>query len=137
MKLAPYLNFTGSCEEAFHFYAKILNGKIVYIQYFADSPMADQVDPGFAKKVMHATLEFNGHHLYGCDAPPGHQAKMQGFTLSLETTTPAESEQVFQALADGGTVTMPFQKTFWSPGFGMLKDKYGTPWMVNTAPPQS
>lgn len=137
MELAPYLNFSGKCEEAFHFYAKILDGRITFISYFGDSPMADRVGPEFAKKVMHATLEFNGGHLYGCDAPPERQAKMQGFSLSLETSSPAESEKFFQTLAEGGTVTMPFQKTFWSPGFGMVKDKYGVPWMVNTYQQQS
>lgn len=137
MELAPYLNFSGNCEEALHFYAKVLNGKITFIQHFEDSPMADQVGPEFAKKVMHATLEFSGRHIYGCDAPPEHQARMQGFSLSLETATPAESEKLFQTLAEGGIVTMPFQKTFWSAGFGMLKDKYGTPWMVNTYQQQS
>lgn len=137
MELAPYLNFSGNCEEAFQFYAKALNGKITYIGYFEDSPMADRVGPDFAKKVMHAALEFEGRHLYGCDAPPEQQAKMQGFAISLETSSPAESEKLFQTLAEGGAVTMPFQKTFWSSGFGMLKDKYGVPWMVNTYQSQS
>jgi len=137
MELAPYLNFSGNCEEAFHFYAKVLNGKITYIQHFGDSPMADRVGPDFAKKVMHATLEFEGRHLYGCDAPPDMQSPMKGFALSLETASPEESEKLFQAIADGGTITMPFQKTFWSSGFGMLKDKYGVPWMVNTYQSQS
>lgn len=137
MELSPYLNFSGNCEEAFHFYAKVLNGKVAYIQHFGDSPMADRVGPDFAKKVMHATLEFNGRHLYGCDTPPDMQSEMKGFAISLETSSPEESEKLFQAISNGGNITMPFQKTFWSPGFGMLKDKYGVPWMVNTYQPHS
>ena len=137
MDLAPYLHFSGNCEEAFQFYAQALNGKITFIHTYGESPMSGMVPPEYSKKIMHATLEFGGNRLYACDAPPDRQGKMQGITLSMETSDPAESEKIFQTLVEGGTETMPFQKTFWSPGFGMLKDKYGVPWMVNTTQPQA
>lgn len=131
MELTPYLHFSGNCEEAFHFYEKSLNGKITYIGYYGDSPMADQVGPDFSKKVMHISLDFDGQHLHGCDAPPDHQGKMQGITLCIEADGYEESEKLFRAISEGGNISMPFQKTFWSSGFGMAVDKYGVPWMVN------
>lgn len=137
MELTPYLHLSGNCEEAFRFYEKALHGKITYVGYYGDSPMADQFGPDFAMKVMHISLEFDGHHLHGCDAPPEHQGKMQGITLCVETPNPADSEKLFHAIGEGGNITMPFQETFWSAGFGMLRDKYGVPWMFNSPQQQS
>jgi len=137
MQLAPYLQFSGQCEEAFRFYEKVLNGKITYLGSYGDSPMADQVAPEWAKKIMNVTLEFANQRLHGCDAPPDRQGPMRGFALSLETTSVAESEKLFQTLAEGGAVTMPLQQTFWSPRFGMFDDKYGVSWMINTADPSA
>lgn len=133
MTLTPYLHFSGNCEEAFQFYKKALSGKITYIGYYGDSPMADHFGPDFAKKVMHITLEFGGQLLHGCDAPSDMQGKMQGITLCVEDSDLVASEKLFQSIAEGGNITMPFQKTFWSAGFGMLNDKFGVPWMVNCA----
>lgn len=137
MKLTPYLHFSGNCEEAFHFYEKVLNGKITYIGYYGNSPMADRVGSDFAKKVMHITLEFDGQLLHGCDAPPDMQGQLQGITLCLEGADLAQAEKRFQSISEGGHVTMPLQKTFWSTGFGMFEDKFGVPWMINCAQPQS
>ncbi len=132
MDFAPYVHFSGNCEEALAFYVKVLNGKISFKHTYGESPMAGMVPADFGNKIMHATLEFGGHRLYACDAPPDRQGTIQGITLSIGTSEPAESEKIFHALSEGGNVTMPFQKTFWSAGFGMFNDKFGVAWMVNT-----
>jgi PhnB protein len=80
---------------------------------------------------MHATLEMKGQSLMGADSPPGQYAKPQGFSVSLHTQDIAESERVFSALSEGGQVFMPLQETFWAKRFGVVVDRFGTPWMVN------
>jgi len=133
MELSPYLNFNGQCAAAFRFYEKCLGGKIVMMQTHGESPMKDQVPPEWRDRVMHARLVVGNHALMGSDAPPDQYERPQGNYVSL-TVAPADGERIFKALADGGQVNMPFQKTFWSPGFGMVVDRFGTPWMVNTEP---
>jgi PhnB protein len=133
MNIAPYLNFSGNCAEAFALYEKALGGKITYRSTFGESPMKDNVSPDWQQKIMHITLMVGDRVLMGSDAPPEHAAKPQGFGVSIEVDTAAEAERIFNALSEGGTVTMPFQKTFWSPGFGMAKDRFGIPWMVGVA----
>jgi PhnB protein len=131
MQIIPYLNFGGQCEEAFNFYAKCLGGQIEGIMKFGDSPMASQVPPDWGSKAIHARLNIKGAILMGSDAPPDRYQKPQGLSVSISIKDLAESEKAFQGLAEGGSVQMPFQKTFWSAGFGMLVDKFGIPWMVN------
>jgi PhnB protein len=132
MKLSPYLNFNGRCAEAFKFYERVLGGTIVTMQTHGNSPMADEVPPEWRERVLHARLEVGQQMvLMASDAPPDRYAAPQGITLSIGIETPQEAERIFNELSDGGTVTMPFGKTFWSPGFGMLIDRFGIPWMVN------
>lgn len=131
MQIAPYLNFDGRCGEALAFYAKALGGSITHSQTFADSPMKDQVPPEWQHKIMHATLVVAGQTLYGADPPPAHYKPSQGFSLSIGVASPEEGERVFAALTDGGEVRMPFSKTFWSAGFGMVVDRFGIAWMIN------
>jgi PhnB protein len=132
MEFAPYLHFSGNCAEALAFYSKVLNGKTSFVQTYGESPMAGMVPADYAGKIMHATFDFDGHRLHACDAPPDRHGKIQGITLSIGTNDPAASEQLFHALSEGGSITLPFQKTFWSAGFGMFGDKFGVAWMVNT-----
>lgn len=134
MELTPYLNFNGDCAEAFRFYERVLGGKIVMMQTHGESPMKDQTPPDWRDKVLHARLIVDGKFLMGSDAPPEGYVAPQGLFVSVSVTSPADGERIFKALADGGKVNMPFQKTFWSPGFGMAIDRFGTPWMVNTEP---
>jgi PhnB protein len=134
MELSPYLSFTGNCAEAFKFYEKTLGGKIVMMQTHGESPMKDQVPPDWHDKVIHVRLEVGGMALMGSDAPPSHYAAPQGITVSISVAATAEGERIFNALAAGGKVTMPFQQTFWSPGFGMVTDRFAIPWMVNCSP---
>ena len=127
----PYLNFSGQCEEAFRFYAKCLGGEISFMGAYEGSPMEDQVPPRWRKKIMHASLTLKDAVLMGCDPPPGRFEPPKGFSLALTFEKPADAKRIFKALAAKGTITMPFQPTFWSGGFGMLVDRFGIPWMVS------
>ncbi|SRR5713101_5350546 len=131
MQLSPYLAFNGQCAEAFRFYEKCLGGKIEAMMTHDESPMAQQVPPEWHDRIMHARLIFDSQVLMGADPPPQYYQQPQGFSVSLNVKERSEAEGVFNALAEGGNVKMPFQKTFWSAGFGMLIDRFGTPWMVN------
>lgn len=132
MKPNLHLSFAGNCREAFDFYAKTLNGKIELAMTYGESPMAEQCGPADKDLIMHTALQLENMVLMGADAPPGRFQKPQGFSIALGPKTLAESERVFAALSAGGEVVMPMQKTFWSPGFGMLVDRFGIPWMVST-----
>ena len=90
-----------------------------------------QIPPDYKKKIMHARLTIDGEVLMASDASPGHFQKPQGFSVSLQVEDPADAERSFKALAEGGSINMPFGKTFFSKGFGMCVDKFGIPWMVN------
>jgi PhnB protein len=131
MHLNPYLYFNGNCEEAFKFYEKALDGKIEAMMTHAGTPAESQTPPEWRNKILHARLSVNGTILMASDAPPGRFSPQQGFSVSISLKDPQKGEQVFNALAEGGKIGMPYQKTFWSPGFGMLTDKFGIPWMVN------
>ena len=135
MQINGYLLYKGQCKEAFSFYEKVLSGKITMMSTHGESPMADKVAPEWRDKIIHARLEIDGQVIMGSDAPPQHFQQPQGFSMSIGIPTPAEGERIFQALSEGGTVQMPFQKTFWSSGFGMFTDRYGIPWMVNCGQP--
>ncbi|HYH78940.1 MAG TPA: VOC family protein [Longimicrobium sp.] len=137
MKINPYLMFNGQCAEAFRFYADVLGGTIVTMMTHRDSPMADQTPPDWQDAVMHASLSLDGGQmLMASDEPPGETARTTGggYYVSLHIDEPAEAERVFGALAEGGTVRLPIQQTFWATRFGMLVDRFGTPWMINCAP---
>jgi PhnB protein len=136
MQLSTYLNFNGQCEAAFKFYEQCLGGKIQLMMTYGESPMADQVTPESRNKIMHVTLAVGDGVLMGCDAPPQQYEKPQGFFVSIAIDSPAEAERLFQALSENGTVRMPLQQTFWAARFGMLIDRFGTPWMINCGQPK-
>jgi PhnB protein len=133
MDFTPYLNFNGTCAAAFKFYEQVLGGNIEFLQTHADSPIKDHVPADWQDKVLHVCLNVQGKRLMGSDAPGEHFVPAQGMYVSLHVPNAAEGRRLFNALAEGGNVTMPFAETFWSPGFGMVTDKFGTPWMVNSA----
>ncbi|MEO6212606.1 MAG: VOC family protein [Vicinamibacterales bacterium] len=137
MELTPYLLFNGNCAEAFKFYEKVLGGRIEMMQTHGESPMKDHVQPGWEDKIIHVRLVVGGQALMGSDAPPDQYAAPQGISVSISVKWPEDARRTFEALTAGGKVTMPFDKTFWSPGFGMLVDRFGIPWMVNTDPVSS
>lgn len=131
MQLNSYLYFNGQCEEAFKFYAQVLGGKIQTLLPHEGTPAEGNVPPEWRKKIMHAHMTIGDQVLMASDAPPGHFHPPQGFSVAIQIKDPVQGERIFNALAENGKVTMPFAKTFWAPGFGMLTDKFGIPWMVN------
>jgi PhnB protein len=131
MQLQPYLYFNGECEAAFKWYERCLGGKIEALLMYAGSPAEQQVPAEWRNKILHARLVAGDAVLMASDAPPGRYQKPQGFSVSIQIKDPSRAESIFHALADNGTVVMPFQQTFWAARFGMLVDKFGTPWMVN------
>jgi PhnB protein len=137
MQLNPYLNFDGRCEAAFKFYEKVLGGKIVAMMTFGETPMKDQMPAEWHGKIAHARLTVGDEVLMGGDPPPQHYQPPKGITVTLGTVDPAEAERVFEALSDGGMVTMPIAETFWARRFGMLTDRFGIPWMINCERPQA
>jgi PhnB protein len=132
MEIAPYLLFNGNCAEAFKFYERCLGGRIVFMQTHGETPSKEHVPPAWHDKVIHVRLEAFGQALMGSDAPPEHYEPAKGFSVSVTVPSAEDAARIFNELADKGKVTMPFGKTFWSSGFGMAVDRFGTPWMVNT-----
>jgi PhnB protein len=141
VQLNPYLTFNGQCEEAFRFYEKCLDAKISFMMTYGDAPMAEQTaeqtPSAWRNKILHTTLQVGDRVLQGVDVLPEHYQKPQGFSLSLNINSAEEADRIFNALADGGTVQMALQETFWASRFGMLVDKFGTPWMINCGKPSS
>jgi PhnB protein len=131
MQLNTYLIFNGQCEAAFKFYEQAIGAKIKFMMTHGESPMAAHVSPEWRSKIIHGTLALGEQVLMASDAPPEHYEKPQGFSVSIEVTDPADAERKFQALSEGGKVTMPMQETFWAQRFGMAVDQFGIPWMVN------
>lgn len=129
----PYLFFSGRCEEALEFYKTALGAQVDMLMRFKDSPEpppADMLAPGFENKVMHASFRIGGSVLMASDGC-GEGSKFGGFSLSLNVPDETEAKRAFDALAVGGEVGMPLGKTFWSPCFGMVTDRFGMGWMVN------
>ena len=128
----PYLDFAGRCEEALKFYEKAIGAQIDVVMRFDESPdpvPEGLLEPGFEKKVMHSQFRVGSSTIMatdGCDS----KSKFQGFQLSISVPTEQDADRVFAALSDGGKVSMPLCKTFWSPRFGMLQDRFGVSWMV-------
>jgi PhnB protein len=139
MQANTYLTFNGNCEEAFKTYQKLLGGEIVAMMTHVDTPAEAHVPPEWRDKILHARLVLGngGGMLMASDAPPGRQETMQGFSVTLNIKDPAEAERVFNVLAEGGTVRMALEETFWAHKFGMLTDRFGTPWMINCERPMS
>jgi PhnB protein len=131
--LVPYLAFDGNCADAMRFYERALEGRIVAMLRFADSPMADKVPQECWQRIMHARLSLpGGTSLYAGDAMGQVPFKgMHGVSLALNYDTVAEANKIFERLADGGKVTMAMGPTFWAKSFGMVTDNFGTHWMVN------
>ena len=130
MRVQPYLFFEGRCDEALEFYRKALGAEVTMLMRYKESPDPGAYRPGMGDKVMHATIRIgestvmvsDGH----CERPPA----FQGFALTLSVTDEAEAERLFTAFSDDGQVRMPLSKTFFSPRFGMVVDRFGVLWMI-------
>lgn len=128
-----YLFFNGRCEEALEFYKSAIGAKVDMLMRFSESPEPPppgMVPPGHENKVMHASFHVGETMIMASDGCGESQA-FQGFSLSLGVATEEEADKYFNALAEGGKVEMPLDKTFWSPRYGMLTDKFGMGWMVS------
>ena len=132
MSIQPYLFFDGHCEEAIEFYKKAAGAQVAMSMRFKESPMPHQpgMPPGFEEKIMHANVRIGDSEVLMSDGRCQGKPNFDGFALSLTVADAAEAEKKFKALGEGGAVTMPLSKTFFSPSFGMLKDRFGVNWMV-------
>ena len=131
MQISCHLSFSGSCEAAFRTYHRILGGELMPMVTYGQSPMADQVPADWQSKILHATLRIGDEELLGADVHPGAAVQHQGFAIVLGIAGIERGKEIFHALAEGGSVSVPFQQTFWSPGYGMLVDRFGVPWEIN------
>ena len=130
MQLVAYLNFAGQCADAFRSYQRVLGGDLS-LMTMADVPGATDVPPETRNRIMHARLVTGDAVLMGSDGPPGYAEKAQGIWVNIWVTDVTDAERIYAALSEGGTIVMPMEKTFWAERFGMVKDRFGTPWMVN------
>lgn len=130
MAIQPYLFFEGRCDEAIAFYKKAVGAEVGMLMRWKDAPDKSMSTPANENKVMHASLTINGARMMASDGRNSGQPDFKGFTLSLDAKTEADATRMFNALSDGGQVIMPLGKTFFSPCFGMLADKFGVHWMI-------
>jgi PhnB protein len=135
MAIEPYLFFNGRCEEAVEFYKKALGAEVLMLMRYKESPEPPppgRVPAGWENKIMHASLRIGNTSVMASDGC-SEGINFQGFSLSLSVANEAEAKRFFTALADGGQVQMPLGKTFWSPCFGMVADRFGVGWMITVA----
>jgi PhnB protein len=131
MEVQPYLFFDGRCEEALDFYKKAIGAKVEMLMRFKESPEQNaECMPSDANKVMHAQFKIGGTVVMASDGRAEGKPKFDGFALSIAARNEAEADKMFSALGEGGQVTLPMTKTFFSPRFGMLSDRFGVHWMV-------
>jgi PhnB protein len=130
MRLHTYLNYGGNCADAFRFYERHLGGKITMMMKHGESPDRSQVRPEWKDAVLHARMTLGGTEISGADIPPDRFQPMRSAYLSLSVDSMEEAERVYALLTNGGQVFMPMQETFFALRFAMLRDKFGTSWML-------
>ena len=130
MRLYTYLNYGGNCRQAFEFYAKHLGGKITFITTHGELPDASQVPPEWRNAVLHARIELGETVVLGADIPPDRFQPMRSAYLSLMLDSIDEAERLYALLTDGGEIFMPMEETFFAHRFAMLRDRFGTSWML-------
>jgi PhnB protein len=133
MQVQPYLHFNGRCQEAIDFYRRALGAEVTMLMHFKDCPEPQQssmISPENNDKVMHAALKIGDTTVFASDGRCSGTTDFQGFSLSLNAKNEAEADRLFGALSEGGQVQMPLAKTFFSPRFGMVADRFGVGWMV-------
>ena len=130
MQVQSYLFFDGRCDEALEFYKKTLGAKVEMLMRWKDSPDKSMCTPGNENKVMHSAFRIGETTLMASDGRNTGNPDFQGFALSVNAKDETEADKLFGALGEGGKVTMPMTKTFFSPRFGMLADKFGVGWMI-------
>jgi PhnB protein len=130
-QLNTYLFFTGRCEEALTFYQQVLGGEITAMMRYKDTPEKERLSAEWHDKVIHACLEVGDRKLMASDGPPSYERTPQGFDVQLDIAEPEEADRIYNALLEGGQARLPLDKTFFARRFGMLVDRFGTPWMIN------
>ena len=133
MQIQPYLFFDGRCDEALAFYQKALGAKVEMLMRFKENPSPAANPPGSDDKVMHSCIRIGDAAVMASDGNCAGKPSFQGFSLSLTAKDVPEAKRLFAALGEGGQVQMPFAQTFFSPGFGMVADRFGVSWMVIVA----
>jgi PhnB protein len=128
VQLNTYLNYRGNCEQAFEFYERHLGGKITSLMRHGEQAQPGQVGPEWNGKVLHAHLALGGTELYGADVPTAEPMRSAYLTLTFDNS--AEADRVYALLSDGGQVFMPMAETFFAHRFAMLRDRFGTSWML-------
>ena len=126
----PYLNFNGTCREALEMYARVLGGEIIALHEFGDMVTEMGLSDAHRPWIMHGQLRIGDKVIMASDAPFTY-APVAGMSVQIGLDDLAEGKRVFEAMAEGGVVKMPFEPTFWAEGFGMVVDRFGTPWMIN------
>lgn len=138
MQIVTSLSFKGECRQAFEFYQSVLGGEITAAYPYGDGPTGMPVDAKYNDWLMHCWLQVGDQALMGADMPPEFAPNIDGprngFDVTFHTPDVAEARRVFDALSVGGKPGMPFNETFWSPGYGSFIDRFGIPWMINTIP---
>ena len=137
MQLHTYLNYGGNCEQAFKFYEQHLGGKITMLMRHGEQPDASNVPAEWKNAVLHARMDLGGTELLGADIPPDRFQPIRSAYLTLTLGSDAEADRVFALLADGGQIFMPMQDTFFASRFAMLRDRFGTSWMLLHPRPRS
>ena len=135
MHISPHLCFDGDCRAAFAAYQQILGGTIQTMLTYGESPMSAQVQSQWHDRIVHASLQFGDVELTGVDLLPSDYRKPQGFFVTLGIEGVNRASRVFASLADGGQVRVAFQPSFWSPGFGVVIDRFAIPWEINSFEP--
>jgi PhnB protein len=130
MKLNTYLNYGGNCEQAFRFYEQHLEGKITMMMTHGEAPDPSGVPPNWKNAILHARIELGGTELFGADVPPDRFQPMRSAYLSLTVESKEKAERIYALLSEGGQIFMPMQETFFALRFAMLRDKFGTSWMI-------
>ena len=133
MHVQPYLNFDGRCDEALEFYNKAIGAKVAMLMRWKDSPEKSMCTSENADKIMHSQFQIGDTTIMASDGRNTGNPNFQGIMLSIAAKNEAEVDRLFNGLAEGGQVTMPLAKTFFSPKFGMVADKFGVGWMVLVA----
>ena len=130
MKLNTYLNYGGNCRQAFQFYEQHLGGRITMMTTHGEQPAPAQVAPEWKDAVLHARIEIGGTELFGADIPPDRFQPIRSAYLSLRVTSSEEAERIYALLSEGGQIFMPMAETFFAFRFAMLRDRFGTSWML-------
>lgn len=132
MRVNAHLTFNGNCEAAFRLYEQCLSAEITFLLTYGASALAESY-PGLEDKIFHATLKLADQTLTGVDVAPASYGKPQGFALQLNIGRDEDAQRVFDTLSEGGIVELPLQKTFWAEHYALFKDRFGTPWEINSA----